>query len=110
MEVKTKKSFNDILESLVEEIIEEEELEEFNTTGSVGGATVVATQDRAFEAVQPQIGLMSFPDTTSVHSVKTTSTRLEPEWHRACTNRHRSARHHATPGSRADDQSTHRSV
>ncbi len=38
MEVKTKKSFNDILESLVEEILDEEELDEINTTGSVGGA------------------------------------------------------------------------
>lgn len=45
------------------------------STGSVGGATVVATQDRAFEVIQPQIGLMNFPDTTSVHSVKTTSTQ-----------------------------------
>ena len=45
------------------------------STGSVGGATVVATQDRAFEVIQPQIGLMSFPETTSVHSVKTTSTQ-----------------------------------
>jgi hypothetical protein len=38
VEVKTKKSFNDILESLVEEILDEEELDEINTTGSVGGA------------------------------------------------------------------------
>ena len=38
MEVKTKKSFNDLLESLVEEILDEEELDEFNTTASVGGA------------------------------------------------------------------------
>ena len=38
MEVKTKKSFNDLLESLVEELLDEEELEEFNTTASVGGA------------------------------------------------------------------------
>ena len=37
MEVKTKKSFNDLLESLVEELLDEEELEEFNTTASVGG-------------------------------------------------------------------------
>ena len=37
MEIKTKKSFNDILETLVLEIIEEEELEEVNTTASVGG-------------------------------------------------------------------------
>ena len=28
------------------------------STGSVGGTTVVATQDRAFEVIQPQIGLM----------------------------------------------------
>ena len=38
MEVKTKKSFNDLLESLVEEILDEEELEEINTAASVGGA------------------------------------------------------------------------
>ena len=38
MEVKTKKSFNDLLESLVEEILDEEDLNEFNTTTSVGGA------------------------------------------------------------------------
>ena len=38
MEVKTKQSFNDLLESLVEEILDEEELDEFNTTASVGGS------------------------------------------------------------------------
>ena len=38
MEVNTKKSFNDLLESLVEELLDEEELEEFNTTASVGGS------------------------------------------------------------------------
>ena len=37
MEVKTKQSFNDLLESLVEEILDEEDLDEFNTTASVGG-------------------------------------------------------------------------
>ena len=37
MEVKTKKSFNDILESLVEEILDEEELDEITTTGDVEG-------------------------------------------------------------------------
>jgi len=37
VEIKTRKSFNDILETLVLEIIEEEELEEVNTTASVGG-------------------------------------------------------------------------
>ena len=38
MEVTTKQSFNDLLESLVEEILDEEELDEMNSTGSVGGA------------------------------------------------------------------------
>ena len=38
MEVKTKQSFNDLLESLVEELLDEEELDEMNTTASVGGA------------------------------------------------------------------------
>ena len=38
MEIKTKKSFNNLLESLVGEILDEEELDEFNTTASVGGA------------------------------------------------------------------------
>ena len=37
MEINTKKSFNDLLESLVEEILDEEELDEMNSTGSVGG-------------------------------------------------------------------------
>ena len=37
MEIKTKKSFNDLLESLVEEILDEEDLDEMNSTGSVGG-------------------------------------------------------------------------
>ena len=37
MEIKTKKSFNDILETLVLEIIEEDELDEMNSTASVGG-------------------------------------------------------------------------
>ena len=38
MEIKTKKSFNDLLESLVEEILDEEDLDEMNSTGSVGGS------------------------------------------------------------------------
>ena len=37
MEIKTKKSFNDLIASLTEEILDEEELEEVNTTASVGG-------------------------------------------------------------------------
>jgi len=38
VEIKTKQSFNDLLESLVEELLDEEELDEFNTTASVGGS------------------------------------------------------------------------
>jgi len=38
VEVKTKQSFNDLLESLVEEILDEEDLDEMNSTGSVGGS------------------------------------------------------------------------
>ena len=37
MEIKTKQSFNDLVESLVEELLDEEDLEEVNTTASVGG-------------------------------------------------------------------------
>ena len=38
MAITTKQSFNNLLESLVEEILDEEELDEFNTTASVGGS------------------------------------------------------------------------
>ena len=38
MAIKTKQSFNDLLESLVEEILDEEDLDEMNTTASVGGS------------------------------------------------------------------------
>ena len=38
MEKLTKKSFNDLVRELTEEIMEEEELDEMNTTASVGGA------------------------------------------------------------------------
>ena len=44
------------------------------STGSVGGSTIVATQDRTFESVMPKIGMMNFPDTTTEHKIKTTST------------------------------------
>ena len=37
MEVKTKKSFNDLLETLVEEILDEEDLDEITVTGDVAG-------------------------------------------------------------------------
>ena len=37
MEIKTKKSFNDLIKSLTEEILDEEDLEEITTTGNVDG-------------------------------------------------------------------------
>ena len=37
MEIKTNKHFNEILESIILEIIEEDELEEITTTGDVDG-------------------------------------------------------------------------
>ena len=37
MEIKTKKHFNEIIKSLTEQILDEEDLTEFNTTASVGG-------------------------------------------------------------------------
>ena len=37
MEIKTRKSFNEILETLVLEIIEEEELDEITVTGNIDG-------------------------------------------------------------------------
>jgi hypothetical protein len=45
------------------------------STGSVGGTSVVATQDRAFEVIQPQIGQIVLQETELIHSVKTTSTQ-----------------------------------
>ena len=36
MEIKTKQSFNDLLESLVEELLDEEELDEITTSGDAG--------------------------------------------------------------------------
>ena len=37
MEIKTKKHFNEIIKSLTEEILDEEELEELTVTGNVDG-------------------------------------------------------------------------
>ena len=38
MEIKTRKHFNSLIKSLTEEILDEEDLSEFNTTASVGGS------------------------------------------------------------------------
>ena len=37
MEIKTKQSFNNLIKSLTEEILDEEELEEITTTGDIEG-------------------------------------------------------------------------
>ena len=37
MEIKTKKHFNEIIKSLTEEILDEEELDEISVTGNVDG-------------------------------------------------------------------------
>ena len=37
MEIKTKKHFNEIIKSLTEEILDEEELDEITTTGNIAG-------------------------------------------------------------------------
>ena len=37
MEIKTKKSFSDLIESLTEELLDEEELDEITTTNDVAG-------------------------------------------------------------------------
>ena len=37
MEIKTKTSFNDLLKSLTEEILDEEDLDEITTTGDIAG-------------------------------------------------------------------------
>ena len=37
MEIKTKKHFSEIIESLTEEILDEEELEEITVTGNIDG-------------------------------------------------------------------------
>ena len=38
MEIKTRKSFNNLIKTLAEEILDEEDLDEMNTTASVGGS------------------------------------------------------------------------
>ena len=40
MKIKTKKHFNEIIQSLTEEIIDEEELEEITVTGNVDGYNI----------------------------------------------------------------------
>ena len=45
------------------------------STGSIGGNAVTATQNVAFEVLQPQIGFMHPEDATMTHKITTTSKR-----------------------------------
>ena len=56
MEVKTKNSFNDLLESLVEEILDEEDLEEITTTGSIDGYSTPFAFDPEGEKIKKKYG------------------------------------------------------
>ena len=56
MEVKTKKSFNDLLESLVEEILDEEELEEMTTTNDIAGYSTPFAFDPEGEKIKKKYG------------------------------------------------------
>ena len=56
MEVKTKKSFNNLLESLVEEILDEEELDEITTTGSIDGYSTPFAFDPEGEEIKKKYG------------------------------------------------------
>ena len=56
MEIKTKKSFNDLLESLVEEILDEEELDEITTTNDIGGYSTPFAFDPEGEKIKKKYG------------------------------------------------------
>ena len=56
MEVKTKKSFNDLLNSLVEEILDEEELDEMTTTASMDGYSTPFAFDPEGEKIKKKYG------------------------------------------------------
>ena len=56
MEVKTKKSFNDLIKSLTEEILEEEDLDEMTTTASVDGYSTPFAFDPEGEKIKKKFG------------------------------------------------------
>ena len=56
MEVKTKKLFNNLLESLVEEILDEEELDEITTTNDIGGYSTPFAFDPEGEKIKKKYG------------------------------------------------------
>ena len=56
MEVKTKKSFNDLIKSLTEEILDEEDLDEMTTTASVDGYSTPFAFDPEGEKIKKKFG------------------------------------------------------
>ena len=56
MEVKTKKSFNDLVKDLTEEIIEEDELEEMTTTNDIAGYSTPFAFDPEGEKIKKKYG------------------------------------------------------
>ena len=56
MEIKTKKLFNNLLESLVEEILDEEELEEMTTTNDIAGYSTPFAFDPEGEKIKKKYG------------------------------------------------------
>ena len=56
MEVKTKKSFNDLVRELTEEIIDEEELDEMTTTASMDGYSTPFAFDPEGEKIKKKYG------------------------------------------------------
>ena len=56
MELKTKKSFNNLVRELTEEIIEEDELDEMTTTNDVGGYSTPFAFDPEGEKIKKKYG------------------------------------------------------
>ena len=56
MELKTKKSFNDLVRELTEEIIEEDELDEMTTTNDIAGYSTPFAFDPEGEKIKKKYG------------------------------------------------------
>ena len=56
MELKTKKSFNDLVRELTEEIIDEDELEEITTTNDIAGYSTPFAFDPEGEKIKKKYG------------------------------------------------------
>tara|TARA_Y100001963_G_C6482772_1_gene309753 strand:- start:249 stop:554 length:306 start_codon:yes stop_codon:yes gene_type:complete len=56
VEIKTKKSFNDLVRDLTEEIIDEEELDEMTTTSDIAGYSTPFAFDPEGEKIKKKFG------------------------------------------------------